>query len=470
MKSCCNANQLDVDKIPQECLIKQGPFIEDGIKKLQSFPRNVIIRNPNGSKKHEIVLNNNNLSEDIYGFSEITDYDSGNNDVNGAFKYCRPSKQFLRAKRPDFASQKIEKPKPCQKKITKHPKKLSPEQYYQYSIAKSRKQNMNNIVENLRHYYKSSKVKYNSKDDTTIISKALKLKWLPTRYINPMKECRFMDYIFPLDSNLFDPDCSKPVSLLFGLDKVKRMTMIEDDLDQNLFRLYMEDLDPLYTLETSPNRLFTFEYYKEWLQSLNNEKAKYLQECLEQYQQTLQRVFFEIADLNTEYFSLLTPRYDSDKNQEWTFGKIWVKKLNQKTRDWIATRPYVQQYTQETNLKSGAKKIKFIEISKKLLQLINVHPSLSSEMKGFEFTERITLDSWLVYWTKRFGVNNTNWFTEFIQNYVSEQGIESPESSDISDIKFSDGNKLYKSAAHIFYREKYIEDYHLYTKTTTIFF
>lgn len=153
-----------------------------------------------------------------------------------------------------------------------------------------------------------------------------------------MVECRFMDYIFPLDSSLFDTQCKKPVSLLFGLDKIKRITMIEEDMNHNLFRLYVEDLDPLYAEKTSPNRHFNFGYYKEWLQSLNNQQAKCLQEGLEKYQQTIGKISFEIQNTNIYHMALLKSKMI--QNYEGIREKVWIKQLNINTKTWIKTRYY----------------------------------------------------------------------------------------------------------------------------------
>lgn len=115
-------------------------------------------------------------------------------------------------------------------------------------------------------------------------------------------------------------------------------------------------------------------------------------------------------------------------------------------------------------------KLIFIEISKNLLELIDVHPDLSGKMKGFEFIERIQLVSWIQFWKTRFSTNNNDWFTQFIQNYVESRSIDEPESSDTTQTMFNNGKTIYRSAANAVYREKYIENCQLYTKTTIIFF
>lgn len=268
---------------------------------------------------------------------------------------------------------------------------------YQYAVSKNRNNNMNQIVDHLRYYYTKRRISYNSKTDTTLLSKVLQLKWLPTTYLNPVQECRFMDYIFPLNSAMFEPEYSTNVNLLFGLDKIKRITSIENEFNKGQFKLHMEDRDPNFIQDLSPTRLFNLQYYKKWLLSLNKEKAKFFVDCLDKFQKNLQQVTFEIAEVNANYFNLINSR-ETNKKEKWTHGKVWIKQLDDRTQNWMQKQKFLAR-TYETDLMTGVINMVSFDLSYAVLHLMDIYPTLNGEMKGFEFVEKLRSEDWFNFWT-----------------------------------------------------------------------
>ena len=74
--------------------------------------------------------------------------------------------------------------------------------------------------------------------------KMYKLKWIPTTFINPIQECRFMDYMFPLNSEMFRSNNNVVMKYYFKLEKIKRITSIERDLKTGSYKLLMEHANP----------------------------------------------------------------------------------------------------------------------------------------------------------------------------------------------------------------------------------
>ena len=203
--------------------------------------------------------------------------------------------------------------------------------------------------------------------------------------------------------------------------------------------------------------------------SLTNERAKTFKECLEKYQKKIQGISFEIAQVNTDYFSLLHSRDEPKNNNLWKYGKLWIDKISDQTRNWITSRIYFST-TYETDLITGSMIIVFYEISNNILKLLNLHPTMSGKLKGFEVFDCVQPENWSGYWTKRFECCSDDWFTEEFQKQVDDHGIEPPEQASINEVKFISDDKIYKSRSSVVYTEKYIENFKLYTKTFSVFF
>ena len=339
------------------------------IKKFRDF--NLLTKKVISKKLVEVkVLENDdsNLQSLMYHYSELTENEFSDSAI--CEKTCKSDPLIKRnnTNKVESLSQKIKK----RDKLVadKRQKTQTPREFYQYAISKPRSNNIEGLVSKLRDEYNAKKISYNCQSDQTILSRTLQLKWLPTTFLNPITDCRFMDYVFPLDSRVYDTDCSE-LSAFYGIDQIKRIILLENYKNNGLVRLTVEDSDPIYVKEVSPSRFFGFEYFKEWLLSLGNDKAKKLKESLEAFKKRSQSISFEIAQVDTDYFNLIKPQNELSCNLKWTHGKKYIKQISNNTKEWINSQYYISKI-HETDLRSGSTTLVAIEISQKIYDLLEI--------------------------------------------------------------------------------------------------
>ena len=223
-------------------------------------------------------------SELMYYFSDITSNHLTYSDISKNSILSLKADNLKLLSQIDYASHKIKKKKIVKEKPQKNKRILTPMEFYQYSLCRPSKKSCESLCNVLREHYKKKKLMINHNSQALVLSKCLQITWLPTTYLNPITECRFMDYILPLDSKMFEADFTEPMDWILKLDRIKRITEIQTDKVNNVLRLVLEDRDPIHSKEISPCRVFTLEYYKDWLLSLNNQKAKDFKDCLEKFQ------------------------------------------------------------------------------------------------------------------------------------------------------------------------------------------
>lgn len=409
-----------------------------------------------------------NISSLIYNFSDLTENEFSD---SGTCKNSKTSYQHakqINVNKVEFVSQKIKKKdKFIVEKLPKKEKVVTPREFYQYAISKPRINNMDILISNLRVEYDQNKISYNTQSDQTILSRTLQLKWLPTKYLNPITDCRFMDYVFPLNSRVYDTDCFE-MSAFYGIDQIKRVIRLENYKQNGLVRLIVEDCDPIYVNEVSPSRFFGFEYFKEWLLSLGSDKAKKFKESLEEYKKRIQRISFEIAQVDSDYFSLIKPQNELNGNTKWTHGKKYIKQLSDNTKEWINSQHIISKI-HETDLRSGAMTLVAIEISQKIYDLLNIHASQSSDSKGFDVLKAIQYQDLAHVYTELFSESATLWQDKSIQERILNHCIDTPDSVFEDKTKFVGNNKIFKSSVMMVFQEKYLENFKCYKKSSAVF-
>lgn len=340
---------------------------------------------------------------------------------------------------PSFLSQKIKKKIKCDEKkgfaIFNNGEDIYNE------VTKYSKESLNGIIALLNN---NSIV---SKQKDIIKKKIFKLKFLPTKFINPVQECRFMDYMFPLNSEMFESDHKVVMKYYFQLEKIKRISSIERDLKTNSYKLFMEDANSQQISMYLDDKNSKLGYFKNWLMSLGNEKAIHFKEYLEIYEKKLQRNYVPFVSAEndssySDYYSL------NSKNDIY-----WVKKLNANTVDWINKNPNNCK-VYEINRFTGLMDLKYIEFDKRCLELMQVVPSLQDQRNGFLFTERIKLENYYGFFLERFTVD---------MKEIYSKGIEQPETC----VKF----RYYNNDGYCgdivvaMFKEKYIQNQRFYSKT-----
>ena len=86
-----------------------------------------------------------------------------------------------------------------------------------------------------------------------------------------------MDYCFPTDSNVLN-DRHVDTCVYGNLDCIKRCTLIEHTLADNLYEFKFEEKSP--TGDPKKHVFVLLDYYCKWLESLGNYKAKNLSDSI----------------------------------------------------------------------------------------------------------------------------------------------------------------------------------------------
>ena len=334
----------------------------------------------------------------------------------------------------DFLSQKIKKPG---KYNTKRGfKEFNNDTEIDNKVAKFNEISSNDIISKL-----CSKNKY-------IRRKILQLKWLPTTFINPIQECRFMNYMFPLDSEMFKNNNNVVTNYYFKLEKIKRIISIEKNLKTSSYKLFMEDSNPQSASMYPQIRNTNIGYFKNWLMSLGNKRAIHFKEYLEMFEKKSKKIHvpFEIAENDVSYSN-----HQRENSKE---DKYWVKKLNKSTVDWINKNPNMEK-VYEIDRDTGLMELKHIGFDRRCLELIQVIPSLQDKRNGFLFTDRFKISDYYGIYIERFQA-------EMKEEYIYKL-IETPEGF-MKTRQYNNGG--YCADINIgFFREQYIQNNRLYSKT-----
>lgn len=348
---------------------------------------------------------------------------------------------------PEFLSHKIKKNKHNDKKAYK----MFSNQIENSHRQKYRNHNLNSFITQLRQYYKDENLINTKKNKQQLTRRILKLKWLPKTFINPKQECRYMDYMFPLDSNQFDQDSTVISKYYFKLPKIKRITSIEKNLKTNSYKLLFEDNNQQNATGGNSNRNFDVEYFKNWLMSLGNAKAMCFKYYLDNYQELLQKSSNEIV-ANDNLYGALNENNKDGKNEI-----FYLEKLNESTKHCITNSKrmeYISEIVYESDLHTGLMELKSMEFSKLATDIIQVYPSLQDGKHGFSFVDRLMVKDYYGHFLG--SIINKN------MKKVDTRGIEEPILS--VDIRYYNNNGYCGTAIAAQFRERYIQNSRVYVK------
>ena len=133
--------------------------------------------------------------------------------------------------------------------------------------------------------------KYNDTRKKKLNDKLKEIKWLRIKYTlvplsirrepSPMKSARLFEYTFPLDSSIFNEYQTfvlKDYCYFIDISEYKRVHTAYYDKEAKVFITKLHE--KIFKKESYYTNNQQYQYYKEWLSSLNNLKAKYFCDVL----------------------------------------------------------------------------------------------------------------------------------------------------------------------------------------------
>ena len=319
----------------------------------------------------------------------------------------------------DLTSQDGTKSANCKKlckKKTNSFQKLKKQEILRNIIYQKRNTDTASKVEKLRKLKSIGKLRWSMKKNCYISSSQLLIKYMSPKdmQINPRLEFRYMDFVFPMNSDQFDESIELHMSPYNGFEKIKRASSIINNVNKQNFCVNQEDRDPtqVYALaHCSKNEL---EYLLQWLESLGSQKAMYFRDVIEGYKLKLMMAFDN--DHQYQNQECHNPYLIGEKVPIKT-KKQWVKKLDDKTKAWIKTKPHFVRLSKVTG------PLKIMKVHKicynyLLTDLLKAEPQLNGNFSGINPLLHVKVpDLYGLYMTK-FNHDRVQYF---------EEGIEQPE-------------------------------------------
>lgn len=247
------------------------------------------------------------------------------------------------------------------------------------------------------------------------IKKNQKLKRLmPLRltYLNPIKYCFVMSFIFPQNSSCFGDFKFEKGDLLTGneyVGKYSKIVSYSRDLNKETYSIQIE---PRGEKKVASDECLTqYSYQKDWLLSLGNSLAK---ECAD---------VLTMIVLNNDavtYQSLRALYQDKSR-------KHYIKKLNGETRDYIKSVPYLCKVDKKNLGEASLPYLVKGIYNNKLVKAFNLvtAPSLNDNYGGFSFLSRIC---------------SYNWFETFNNLFLDLTGQNKKTKVDIKGVEYFDCN------------------------------
>ena len=366
-----------------------------------------------------------------------------------------------------FASHKIKKDKKNKSKQIIDLKKVLTDLNYQNSVVrKLHHKDTNEIIDKLRAYYLNDEYVYDPKDGKVKFLKELNLKWLPTKFINPVKEIKVNDNMFILDSSKYSTEsqfsADNVISWdLYGLGKYKRVIRIKKNTIKDEFNLHIENATG-YNTDNS-NTVCHINYFKEWLMSLNMKQAKQLKDALDFMEQKMKQVFEE--QMSTMNYTTMENRDNINFQNILSSSRIYINKQNSKTANWIKNQPYFIRYHQ-VDLETKEQSLEKVKLNNKFTNLLNYQPIIGNRKSGFEFLEKINSYSYVDVWISRLQTRKCQ------QEFEQLTGLtEVDEPVNLSKIPTAFKSKERQTIFNytIYFEEKYIKNNIIYNAKYIVF-
>ena len=228
------------------------------------------------------------------------------------------------------------------------------------------------IQNKAEHLLLKCRKKYNYQKQMVLKKKLEKIKqvgkkfWLTPipikREPNPIKSIRFFEYSFPLDSDFFDdmlPFVQKDYLYLIDVSDFKRVHTAYYDKEVKVFVTKLHE--KTFNKDSNYSSNQQYKYYIDWLFSLNNSKAKYLADILDNVVQLKRQLHIKQLELDE---SLI-------KNLD---AKIIVNEINADLKKQILSLPYLARISKQELIPSSEETgLIGEEYSQPFLRLLGFH-------------------------------------------------------------------------------------------------
>ena len=333
------------------------------------------------------------------------------------------------------------------------------------AVLQRRNNDTQTKIDKLRKIMKCNRFTYNPKTNKMMLLIPLVLKYFSPNYVRqnpmPIQSLRFYENVFPFDASLYCQEEGKCRSPFSDLKQFKRVYQIVDNIAKEKMKYFCEERD----LETYSYEKFskTFEYFQEWLQSLNNAKAKKFMDTQIQLNNNIQ----ESIERTDNMQNSCSARRNTSENREesikvlrdWQMNvplikKDWQKKLDRRTKKWMKHQPMLTK-TLRTNLKSKITDLVSFTINYNFLNYFKEYPNTLDYNACFDILECFKLHDITEYY-----INNV----KKTPNFTIPQEIK-PYFNYTHESTYRNGDKIFKNCCFCHFSEKWVDNDDLYSRS-----
>lgn len=263
---------------------------------------------------------------------------------------------------------------------------------YNNKIYKSWADRRNNSTEEktdkLRQMMVNNTYQYDRQKTEFKIILPLHLKYFSVaKFQNPIRSCRFYEYVFPFVSEFYSEDSCVQQKSFETLQMFKRIYQTENSVKKRKIKYFLEDKDLIDVNKNNECITQTINYFQEWLESLNSAKAKFFRDALIQYMKSMN----DYIDKTKE--SINTPSMENFNSETGVicnnFEKYWIKKLDKNTNKWIKTQAYTAR-TLKTNQEDDSSQLDSITLSYNMFNFLGINSNPRDHDTCFNIIEGLT--------------------------------------------------------------------------------
>ena len=238
---------------------------------------------------------------------------------------------------------------------------------------------------------------------------------------------------------------------------MKRVVKMEKNLKTNELTFYFEDNDIRYSKLRQNQEKIEVGYSKKWLLSLGNTRALAFEQSIDANHRKLLDLKAKIFKINPELLEVLRL---TDVNSIAYNTRHYIEKLDKNTRKWIKSNFYKKRLN-EVCLESGDTILKQMTFSENLQKAINSSNSTDCNSNFLDFVDRVRMCNYISEWTNVMNTKSPGWYFT---------GVSKPKFYSKDSVRLINENNTYLKASLGLYKELYIFQGKLYSKTYGVFF
>ena len=326
-------------------------------------------------------------------------------------------------------------------------------------IADKRDNTTEEKVKKLRHAINNQKFYYDRQKKVFKLIMPFHLKYLSVpKAQNPIRSCRFFEYVFPFDAKLycFEPENTRQLHENYNM--FKRIYGMENNTQKKQIKYLIEERDPSLVGKNHEGILKIFSYFCDWLESLNNAKAKFLRDALIQHKLKMHEYINNMMEVN----SCSIVNHGSQKNPEKNImfvkkAKTWIKKIDSNTKKWMKQRPFIVKIM-STSQETEVTEVNCYYLSYNMFLFLGQTPNVEDNCACFNVLE---------------GLNTTD-FTKYFMDQGEQDwdvpNIAKPDKQFNNNTSIKYGKKSKKIESCIIFYEKWIFNDYFYRKTYLVMY